>query len=399
MADKRVNILINARDNASATFKKVAVGIGGLFAAGKMVGWTKDIINMGDAIGKASKRAGMSAEEWQKLKYAAEVSGASAGDVETAFKKMSSTIFDANKGMKTAQDALAALGLNYAKIANMSPERQFAEIAARLNLVKNATDKAAIAQDIFGRSGTMLLPMIGNYEQIGKHLENIGGIIKNDVVAASESFNDQIKDLTASMQAMVANSGLLTFLNDAVKYMGELNELGFKKILDVAVDDPGATGAAASVIKGLMYKKDKWDPMNDDIPMRGPTFRNAPTAGELNAKQAEVAANRNRTAEVAAAAAARAVMENMPDWNELGAKSDELSLWSMQKRGGTGGPQDRAMQEQALRFTTGIGTTAPAKQTADNTAALNKFAQQQLEVLKQILKKLGINAPLEPAPL
>jgi hypothetical protein len=390
MANKNVNILINARDNASATFKRVAGAIAGVFAAGKMVSWTRDIINLGDSIGEASQRVGVSAEAWQKLQYAAEQSGASAGQLEGAWRKMQKMIFDAGNGSAQAAKNLALIGLEAGKLKALSPENQFGEIAKRLALVKDSTERAAVAQQLFGESGTVLLPMLANYEEMGKHLENIGGIIRNDVVSAAGDFNDQIKDLTLSLQAMVANSGIIGWLNEVTSAVNELG--GATKALKAIAETAAEESDIFSVITGGVFNKAKIrvKPTGEAARTAGATYQEAPTAGEIAQKAEEVAAGRTRAAEVAAAAAARAAVQAVKE--EVAPMIQEEAKapsWTQQQ-----GPQDGAV----FRFLSGMGNTIkPAEQTA-------KATQESAATLKDIsaeLKKMNersLGYDLQPVP-
>ena len=72
---------------------------------------------------------------------------------------MASTVFDAGLGLKTATDSLDALGISIASLEGLSPEQQFQAFANALAGVEDASTRAALAQDIFGRSGTELLPL------------------------------------------------------------------------------------------------------------------------------------------------------------------------------------------------------------------------------------------------
>jgi len=401
MANKQINLLINARDNASATFAKVAATIGGVFAAGKLASYGKDIINLSDGIGKAAARAGTSAEEWQKLSYAAERSGASSEAVEASFKKMSKTIFDAGNGSKAAADQLASLGLSADRLKRLSPEQQFAEIAKRLNLVSSATDKAAIAQDIFGRGGTQLLPMIGNYEELGKHLESIGGIINNDVIAASESFNDQLTDLKASITALVANSGFIQWLNDVTKAINEMG--GATKSLKLIAETAAEESTIFSMLTGGMFNKApiRNKPTGQMATTQGATFQAAPTAGEVAAKAAEVAAEKQRAAEVAAAVG-KAAKDSWVD----GIDEVEKGFADMMSRGakGAGGFGDQGPQSaEVVRFLSGSmnSTIKPAQKTAEATSQLVALQKDQIKILTDMKKVLGVGggtSTLQPAP-
>ena len=380
MADKKVNILINAKDNASKTFAKVAGAIGGLFAAGRMVGWAKEIIDLGDGIGKASQRVGVSAEEWQKLQYAAERSGAGAANVETAFKTMTKTIFDASTGSKTAAQSLAFLGLSVDKLRGMAPEKQFGEIAKRLSLVKDHTEKASIAQKLFGESGAQLLPMLGTYEEMGNHLENIGGILKNDVVSGAENFNDQILDLTKSIQAMVANSGLLKWLNEvtqAITELGGVTKAG-KAILDGIIEAYAEKTGIALTVKG-----------------KSPTFQKAPTAGEIANKAKEVAIGRERAAEVAAAAAERIgkiVEEKIPE--AVAEKIDQPTEERIQSTGPTG-----PLEGNVMRFLSGFGNPSvkASLDTATNTQQTAAACKDIVAEMKKLNEK-ALGYDIEAAP-
>jgi len=199
--------------------------LAGAFAIGKVVRFTGELVTLGDEIGKASKRIGIGAEEYQKLGFAARRAGATANDVERAFKRMSSTIFDAGKGLKESQDALDVLSLSFKELNGLKPDKQFEKIANSLNLVEDETTKAALAQDVFGRAGTALIPLLDNYKQLGSELERIGGIISNENVMAAEDFKDSIEDLTTQFKALATETGILKFLRDVGKEMNNLFRL------------------------------------------------------------------------------------------------------------------------------------------------------------------------------
>ena len=65
----------------------------------------------GDMFDKASKRVGVSSSVLSEYAYAAQMCGASFGDVEGAFKKFSKVVAGASKGTTEATAALASVGL------------------------------------------------------------------------------------------------------------------------------------------------------------------------------------------------------------------------------------------------------------------------------------------------
>lgn len=190
----------------------VAIGIAAGTAA--ITAMTAKIIELGDNIGKAAKRMGVSAESFQKLSFAAERAGSSANDVEKAFKRMSSVIVDAENGLTESKRALAALGLSFDDLKGKKPEEQFDIIAERLALVEDFSLKSATAQDVFGRAGTAIIPMLENYKQLGDELERVGGIMSNEAVEAAEKLKDDLTDLERTTTALAANSGFIAWLAD-----------------------------------------------------------------------------------------------------------------------------------------------------------------------------------------
>jgi hypothetical protein len=134
-----------------------AVGAGvlaPLFASAKF------FANVGDSLDEMSARTGVSVEALSELGLAAELSGADLETLEIGLRKMQKAITEAAGGSKSAIDALAQLGLNVQDLVNLSPEQQFKLIADRISKIEDPTRKAALAMEIFGKSGTRLLPMI-----------------------------------------------------------------------------------------------------------------------------------------------------------------------------------------------------------------------------------------------
>ncbi len=116
--------------------------------------------NLGDQLDKMSIRTGVSVEALSELGFAAELSGADIETLENGIRKMQKTVTEAAGGSVAAAEALADLGLSAQAVALMSPEAQFKLIADRLSGIADPTRRAALAMEIFGRSGTRLLPLL-----------------------------------------------------------------------------------------------------------------------------------------------------------------------------------------------------------------------------------------------
>jgi len=175
-----------------------------VFAAGSaiaapLVGAVKTFADSGDALEKMSRRTGVSVEALSELGFAAEQSGADFETLETGLRRMQKSIVDAAGGSDGAVEALARLRLTVADLVNLSPEQQFKLIAERLSQVADPTLRAALAMEIFGKSGTKLIPLLE------------GG------AAGIEAFQQQARDLGLTMSTDAAKKAAL--LNDTLNIL------------------------------------------------------------------------------------------------------------------------------------------------------------------------------------
>ena len=190
--------------------KKGAIGAGAAIA-GLAIAGIKAFVSLGDQLDKMSKRTGFSVEALGELKFAAEQSGASLETIEKAAKRMSSTVFDAGLGLKSTTDSLDAWAISVSDLQNLSPEQQFQLFANALADVDDASTRAALAQDIFGRSGTELLPLFTQGEQgmaaLREQAEQLGVVMSGDAATAAADFADAQNELKSALQGVFLDIG------------------------------------------------------------------------------------------------------------------------------------------------------------------------------------------------
>ena len=180
-----------------------AIGIGMVAMGGAIVAMgvasVKAYANMGDEVHKMSLRTGFATETLSRLKYAAAIGGASLADVEKAAKRMSTTILDAKDGLAETVRQLDRLGLAVEDFEGLSPEEQFMMLAEALSNVEDASERAAIAQKVFGRAGTALLPMLAEGTEGLKLMmaeaEKFGPIFDQEAAEAAAKLTDQLGQL------------------------------------------------------------------------------------------------------------------------------------------------------------------------------------------------------------
>ena len=223
-------------DRMGAKFAKVGgimmgVGAGMLAFAGKMV---TDYAKAGDEIAKMSRRTGIATEELSEMRHVLEISGSSLGSYEKAIRRMQRAIVDADSGMAEYKEAFDTLGISMDDVMGKSPEEQFWIVRDALSEVEDFTTKAALAQDLFGRSGTELMPIIDDTAESIQGLKDeaheLNMVFDKESAAAAEAQVDALTDFKLAIEGlrnafakaiMPAITDFLTLLTDKLKPMIE----------------------------------------------------------------------------------------------------------------------------------------------------------------------------------
>lgn len=154
-AEKELKALGQSIMKIGAGLTAAGGAITGVFTAA-----AKSFVSAGDAINDMASRTGVSAGALQALGFAAKMSGSDVESLETGLRLMQRTITDAAGGSKSAAKSLTDVGLSVQALAGMAPEDQFTAVAEAISQIGDPTRRAAMAMDLFGRSGTSLIPMI-----------------------------------------------------------------------------------------------------------------------------------------------------------------------------------------------------------------------------------------------
>ena len=193
--------------------KGAAIGVGiaaGAAAVGGIAAFAKRSISAfaqaGDEVQKMSLRVGFSTEALSELKHAAELSGTSLGSLENGVKRMQRTILDAENGLSTAVDAFEMLGVEMADVESKSPEEQFTLLSNALADVEDASRRSALAQQVFGRAGTQLLPMLAagkdGLAAMRQEAHDLGMVFDQDAANSAAEYNDSLTRLQGAFQGI-----------------------------------------------------------------------------------------------------------------------------------------------------------------------------------------------------
>ena len=224
--------LSDVASSASALTSKIGLplsalsGLLGGFSAvaikNAVVGYT----DAGEAIYKGALRAGMSVEEWQRMKYVAEQSGVAIESLEGATAKLNKQIGDAAAGKnKDLAGLFKKLGIS-ARDANGQLRTgidMLPELADAFTRNKNPVVQARMGMALFGKSWQEMMPLLmEGSDGINQNLERfkkLKGVLSLDDVKGAKELGDKFKDLE-----MVTKGFQNTIAKELVPVLGPLIE-------------------------------------------------------------------------------------------------------------------------------------------------------------------------------
>lgn len=178
-----------------------ALGAVAVFTFSKMV---KKYVEVGDMIDKMSKRTGFAAETLSELAHAADISGADITSLEKATKKMSKAIVDASDGLETYLRVFRSLGLEVEDLLELNPEEQFLKIGEAIADLESDTLRTAAAVDVFGRAGTLLIPLfkegVDGMRALREEAHTLGIVFDEEAAAKAAKLKDAQTNLKAAFQ-------------------------------------------------------------------------------------------------------------------------------------------------------------------------------------------------------
>jgi hypothetical protein len=205
--------------------------VGGAALAAAAAGYVKLMkaaVQYGDAIDKASARTGIGAEALQRLQFAAELSGANIDGLEKGIKRMSSVVLDVEDGLTESVRALDRLGVSLEDVKGKTPEDQLMVFMDALAGVEDASKRSALAQDIFGKAGTSLLPMLRNgskgFRELLGEADKVNGVLSKDLIAGAAKLKDSFGRLTLAVKALAFREAL----SDAEDLSATIDDMSVK---------------------------------------------------------------------------------------------------------------------------------------------------------------------------
>lgn len=200
---------------------------------------SNEVAQYGDSVDKMSQKLGLSAKSYQEWDYVMQLAGTDMGSMTTGLKTLTNKLDDAKNGSDEARGMFEKLGISMEDINTMSREDLFAKTIEGFQGMADSTDRAALANDLFGKSGQNLAPLFNQSAEATKGLieqaNQYGMIMSGDAVKASADFEDALtrmqSTMTGAKNALIAEFlPSLTSMMDGVSMLVSGDKNGFDKI-------------------------------------------------------------------------------------------------------------------------------------------------------------------------
>ena len=219
LADKLKGGLGAAAKVGAAAIAAVAAATAAMVAGiAKAVTATADY---GDEVDKESQKLGISTKAYQEWSAVLKHSGSDISALKAPMKNLA-------KLAAEGSESFQKLGISQKQAASMSQEDLFAAVIEKLQGMEEGTEKAALAQELLGRSAQELGPLLNSTaaetQAMKDRVNELGGVMSEESIAASVAFKDSLQDLETAFFGL--QSGLASeFLPGVTEIMDGLTAI------------------------------------------------------------------------------------------------------------------------------------------------------------------------------
>lgn len=252
----------NALNSLGSVSAGAAAAIGGFAAlAAAVVKAEKALIDMtkqaaasADELETLSLKTGLTTQSLQELQYAAEFIDVSLDTITSSLTKLTRSMDRAREGTGAAAESFAKLGISVTDESGelRRAEDVFYDAIDALGEVQNATERDALAMDLFGRSAQDLNPLIvqgsGALKDLAKEANATGYVLDDFAVKRLTAVDDAFKRLEKSRETFTKNLSA-EFAPATEKAVGGLADLVDR--VGAAIKNSGMVNAFSSILESV----------------------------------------------------------------------------------------------------------------------------------------------------
>lgn len=210
-------------DSFGSTFERVFDRVAEYLAAREIIKGILDIASGIDEISHQAEIMGTSIENFTRLTYAAHQADLSTEQLTNSVKFMQRALETAASNQNLT-DAFNKLQVNVKSVIDLKPEQQLAKIADGFKNLKTPADQTRVAMELFGRSGTLMIPFLKEgsegLKQLGIDADAAGATISTAAGDAARRYEEEMHRLTDAWEgakAKLAETGVFQAMADDIE--------------------------------------------------------------------------------------------------------------------------------------------------------------------------------------
>jgi hypothetical protein len=211
-------------------------------------------------LGEQAEQIGLTTDALQAYRLAAAQNGVEAGQLDTAFMRLTKSMGEAAGGSDDAIARFEKLGVslldnngNLRRTSNILPE-----VARGLLEIGNQAQRDALMMELFGRSGARMVTMLeafsGGQAKLTAEARELAAIMGVDVIAAWDKVDDRLKVVNQQMTVFQATVGAPLALGGLNALEWTLRQIadGYRGAKNAAIDFGLAIG---TTVRGFNVKQ------------------------------------------------------------------------------------------------------------------------------------------------
>jgi hypothetical protein len=252
--DKASQLAFNTSAQIQRSFQRIGsvIAVELTAAVGAISAAVVGAIEHADKMGILAHQAGLTADQFTALAYAARLSDVSAQSLSQGLVFLSRNLEKSNQATQEGQAAHSALSRLFAGSIPVfkNTNDAFLTIIDRLSRLKTPYEQVALASQIFGRGvGAAIVPMLESKEGMAAltaEAQKLGVVISDEVANKANQFDDTIIKLKDGLEGLALKIGI-----QLLPYLQNLAD----KLLDFqknAASSQGTITALANSVKVLV---------------------------------------------------------------------------------------------------------------------------------------------------
>lgn len=229
---------IKSLEGAIGKMRAFAGVAAAVFVGNAIKNFIGDIVQTADTLNDTATQLGTTARELQTWEFIAGQAGVESQSLAQSIGLIQRNAFAASQGSKAMRATFDRLGVSVVDAnGNLKDGTTLLEEAGvALGSVESASERVAIAQALFGRSGRKLLPIFAEgaegVAKLREEFEALGGGLSDDTIQQAAALDDEMKKLDTAFLSIKSTIALaiLPTLNRTIGFFKEM-AAGFSKMI------------------------------------------------------------------------------------------------------------------------------------------------------------------------